>query len=364
MSEELVYHLALELIPGVGSRGAKQLVSYCGSAEEVLKASKDALLKIPGVGEKAAKAILTHYMEDRARQIIQKTEDLQGKAIHFMDNDFPERLKQIPDAPNILFVKGNGSLNPKKSISIVGSRNATEYGKRVTDQIIEELTPLSPTIVSGLAYGIDIQAHKAALNNHLPTVAVMAGGLDQVYPSVHKKYLDAILTNGNIITENVLGVRPETYVFHARNRIIAAMTDATIIVESAKKGGALITARQADSYDKIVFAVPGNIGNEYSSGTNRLIASQKALIYTGVNDLFHYLNWDIKPSTKKKPSLSELTENEIAIYHILSQTNKGMEIDQIVINSQLSIGTVASNLLSLEFKNLIKSSPGKKYSIL
>ena len=364
MSEELVFQVALELIPGIGDKGVKQLISYSGSAQSVFKSSKSKLLKIPGVGDKMASLIKSANHFTEAESILNDANKIGASVYHYTDSLYPKRLKQIPDAPNIIYVKGNGDLNPKKTIAVVGTRKATAYGKAITDKIIADLSTMDISVISGLAYGIDIQAHKACLKNSISTFAVLAGGLDRVYPSAHKKYLNDIYESGGIISESIPGTKPDPHLFPARNRIIAGMADATIIVEAASKGGALITAHIADSYNRPVFAVPGDVGHTYSEGTNRLIASQKALIYTGVEDLVYHLNWDISKQKDIPKTLPELSAKERGIYDLLVETRSPVEIDLIAIKTQLPINEVASHLLSLEFKNLVKSMPGKKYSSL
>lgn len=363
MTEELVFQIALELIPGIGNRGVKQLMSYCGSASEVLKTPKSKLLKIPGVGEKMAHAVVYASPLKEAEHIASNAEKIGAQVLHYSHASFPKRLKQVPDAPNILYAKGKGELNAKRSIAVVGTRKATAYGKEITEKIIADLANIDVSIISGLAYGIDIQAHKACLKNRIPTFAILAGGLDRVYPSAHKRYLEDIMNTGGIISESVPGTKPDPHLFPARNRIIAGMTDATIVVEAAAKGGALITANLADSYNRLVFAVPGDVGNTFSEGTNRLIASQRALIYTGVEDLVYHLNWDILEKSESSKEVPELAHDEQVIYDLLATDRKPIEIDLIAIKTQIPINLVASLLLSLEFKNLIKSLPGKKFLI-
>lgn len=364
MSEELVFQMALELIPGVGNKGIKQLMSYCGSATEVFRASKNKLLKIPGVGEKMAETVKQASPFKEAEAILKSAEKIGADVLHYTNTNFPGRLKQVPDAPNIIYTKGAGDLNPKKSIAVVGTRKATEYGKNITDKIVADLANLNVTVISGLAYGIDIQAHKASLNENTPTLAVLAGGLDRIYPSIHKKYAERLQENGAIITESVPGTKPDPHLFPARNRIIAGMADATIVVEAAAKGGALITANIADSYNRLVFAVPGDVGHTFSEGTNKLIATQRALIYTGVEDLIYHLNWDISKEDEAPKIMPELTEEEQSIFELLYQNRSSLEIDLIAMKTQIPINQVASHLLSLEFKNLVKSMPGKKFGLI
>ena len=363
MSEEKVAQVALDLIPGIGNQGIKQLISYCGSADGVFRSPKRKLLKIPGVGEKLAQILASSRTFSEAEKIIQQVERIQAKILHYTDTDYPKRLKNTPDAPNLMYAKGLGELNPRKCIAVVGTRKATEYGKRVTERIVSELKSLEVTVVSGLAYGIDIHAHKTCIENRMTTFAVLAGGLDRIYPSTHKKYAEEIQSNGVILTESVPGTKPDRHLFPARNRIIAGMTDATIVVEAAEKGGALITAHIADSYNRIVFAVPGNVGNNYSEGTNRLIATQKALIYTGVNDLIYHLNWDAIKTTIKHEEVPDLPAEERCIFHLLKEEGEPLEIDLISLKTQIPINKVASLLLNLEFQNLVRSLPGKKFGL-
>ncbi|MEP1032680.1 DNA-processing protein DprA [Ekhidna sp.] len=364
MSEELVFQIALELIPGVGSKGIKQLISYCGSAADVFKSPKSKLLKIPGVGDKMANMLKSASPFKEAEAILHSADKIGTEALHYTNPLFPTRLKQVADSPNIIYKKGSGDLNPKRTVAIVGTRKATEYGKTITDKIVSDLSALDITIVSGLAYGIDIQSHKSCLKKKIPTFAVLAGGLDRIYPSIHKKYAEEMQGLGGIISESIPGTKPDPHLFPARNRIIAGMTDATIVVEAAEKGGALITANIADSYGRLVFAVPGDVGHTYSEGTNKLIATQRALIYTGVEDLVYHLNWDLTADENEDEKiLPELNESEFVIYTLLSESRSPIEIDLISIKTQISINQVASHLLSLEFKNLVKSMPGKKFGI-
>jgi len=364
MSEELVHQLALELIPGIGQKSVKQLISYCGSASEVVSTPKNRLLKIPGVGHKMASAIKSVNTYRDSETIIRSCEEKGIQILHYLNPDFPKKLKLIHDAPNILYFKGSGDLNPQRTVSIVGARKATSYGKEITEKIVSELALVGVTIVSGLAYGIDIQAHRTALKHNTPTFAVIAGGLDRVYPSAHKKYAEQMLQSGGVISESLPETKPDAHLFPVRNRIIAGMSDATIVVEAAERGGALITANLADSYNRIVFAVPGDVGNTFSEGANRLIASQKALIYTGAQDLIYHLGWELDEDNVKPKIIPVLQPEEEEIYLLLKESGRAIEIDQIAIKSEIPINQVASLLLGLEFKNLVKSLPGKKYDLV
>lgn len=363
MTDELVYQLSLELVPGIGNRGIRQLISYCGSASQVFQATKGKLMKIPGVGAKMAEAIISSSNLKEAERIILQCEQIGSEILHFTNSKYPQRLRQLPDAPNILHFKGNGEMNPSKVIAIVGTRKATNYGRDITNQIVADLSSLDVSVISGLAYGIDIQAHKEALKNKVPTFAVIAGGLDRIYPSAHKKYAEEMRETGGILSESLPGTKPDAHLFPARNRIIAGMVDATIVVEAAEKGGALITASIADSYGRIVFAVPGEVGKTYSLGTNQLIASQKALIYTGIEDIIYHLGWDLPDFNAPEVELPELTGDEEKIFLILSESEKAVEIDMLALQSETPINQVASLLLALEFKGLVNSLPGKKYEL-
>jgi DNA processing protein len=361
MAKNVLELVALTLVPGLGDRNIKQLISYCGSTEEVFKVNRKKLLSIPGFGTKTADAILNHQTFKEAETILSEAEKKGMTVLSYLDAEYPKRMKLPMDSPPVIFTKGTGNLNPPRTLAIVGTRKATTYGKHVTQKIVDDLQAMNVQIISGLAYGIDIEAHRAALKNHGSTVAVLAGGLDWIYPSVHKKYAEEMQEMGAIISESVPGTKPDPHLFPARNRIIAAMSDAVIVVEAAERGGALITAKIADSYDRTLFAVPGNIDHTYSAGTNKLISSQMALIYTGAEDLAYHLNWDVEATTKDVEPLPDLTADEQKLYSLILDKGQPIEIDQIAILSQTPINQVASILLGLEFKNLIKSMPGKKY---
>ncbi len=365
MTNHVLDLLALTLVPGLGDRNVKQLISYCGSPAEVFSSNRSKLESIPGFGSKTASIILNHKTHSEAESIIKEAEKKEMEILTYLDSGYPQRLKLVIDAPPIIYKKGNGDLNPPRTIAVVGTRRATDYGKAATRKIANDLQALGSQVVSGLAYGIDIEAHRAALKNGSSTIAVLAGGLDRIYPSVHKKSAEEMQENGAIITESRPDTKPDPHLFPARNRIIAGMTDATIVVEAAERGGALITAKIADSYGRTVFAVPGDIIHTYSAGTNHLIATQMALIYTGINDLKYHLNWeetDGKEPAKKV--LPEMTEQERKIYELLAAKATPLEIDQIAIMSQVPINQLASLLLGLEFKNVVKSMPGKKYGVI
>jgi len=364
MDQERISFLALHFTPGIGDFLVKQLVSYCGSAEQVFKTPKGKLLKIPGVGEVSALAIKNgNYFHDAERELKRAEKD-GTEILFFTDKKYPHRLKSIEDAPSLLYYKGTHTLNPVKSIGIVGTRQATEYGKEMVEKICRELVPHQPLIISGLAYGIDIHAHKQALNFGLPTIGVMGSGIDITYPAAHKDIARKMISQGGLLTENHYGTKPDAHNFPARNRIIAGLCDALIVVEAAEKGGALITADIANSYNKDVFAVPGNVGSQYSEGCNKLIRTNRANLFNSVKDIEYIMNWSIETSTQP-PSLdiSSFEPDEQTVLGILKSGKGPMMIDDLSIRAAMHPSKLASLLLTLEFKNAVKSLPGKMFAL-
>jgi DNA processing protein len=369
MNQERLSFLALHFIPGIGDQLVKQLVSYIGSAEQVFKTPKGKLLKIPGIGPVTAESIHNGASFHQAEKEFKKAEKDETEILFYTDKNFPERLKSIIDSPSLLYYKGSINLNHPKTVAIVGTRKATEYGKEMVSKIIDDLKPHAALIISGLAYGIDIQAHKQALKNELNTLAVMGSGMDIIYPSAHKDTAKKMVSHGGLLTENHFGTKPDAHNFPARNRIIAGMCDALIVVEAAEKGGALITAEIANSYNKDVFAVPGSIGQTYSEGCNKLIRNNKATIYTSIKDLEYLMNWSIEENPKSKTKkvdldFSSFSEDEQKILSLLQEKNAPMAIDELTIKSALSPSSLASLLLTLEFSNVVKSLPGKQFALM
>jgi DNA processing protein len=367
MDQERLSFLALHFLPGIGDHLIKQLVSYCGSAEKAFKTPKGKLLKIPGIGPVAVESIQSRSVFHLAEKELKKAEKEETEILFYTDKQYPSRLKQIEDAPSLLYYKGSISLNFSKSVAIVGTRQATEYGKEIVNNIIDELLPHNPIIVSGLAYGIDIQAHKHAVKNHLPTLGVMGSGMDVIYPAAHKETAKKMITHGGLLTENPFGTKPDAHNFPARNRIIAGLCDALIVVEAAEKGGALITAEIANSYNKDVFAVPGSLGLTYSEGCNKLIRNNKANLYTSVKDLEYILNWSVEKNSSKQNEMSfdfsDSDPDEKKVLEILIAKKAPMLIDEIAHQSELPPSLLASLLLTLEFKNIVKSLPGKMFAL-
>jgi DNA processing protein len=359
----LVYKIALSLIPSVGDRIAKKLVSYCGSVEGVFKEKKSSLLKIPGIGEIVASSVVNQKVLARAAEEILFIEKYNITPVFYLDDNYPNRLKHCSDSPLMLYYKGNADLNHEKIIAIVGTRNATEYGKKCCIKLVEDLVPHNPIILSGLAYGIDICAHKAALENGLNTIGVMAHGLDRIYPNVHKTVSKKMVTQGGLITDYLSQTIPDRENFPSRNRIIAGMADAVIVVEAAKTGGALITADIANSYNRDVFAFPGRIGDEYSEGCNHIIKINRAALIQSAADIEYLLGWNIiKKKTIQKKLFVELNPEEQILFDILN-TEGNKDIDYLSFKSNLPMSKASALLLGLEFKGMVNSLPGKIYKI-
>jgi DNA processing protein len=365
MNDEKIYQIAIGMIPGVGDILSKQLVSYCGSAKQVFNQSKAKLLKIPGVGEKLISQFNATEILLAAETELKKCDKNGIDVLFYTEPDYPSRLKKISDSPALLYKKGKGILEAEKTVAIVGTRNATPYGKEVTEAICADLATIGVTTISGLAYGIDIYAHRGSIKNNMPTFGVIASGLDWIYPSAHKNTSEEMQLEGGLISEHPLGTKPEAHYFPGRNRIIAGLCDALIVVETGEKGGSIITANIAFSYDKDIFAVPGNINNTYSKGCNTLIASQKALTYTCLKDLTNHMNWEAGApiSNTSKIDFSNFDETEINILSVLKGAQNGIQIDQLSWKTQLPINKLAAVLLNLEFGGVVKSLPGKKFKL-
>lgn len=367
-SQEKLYQVALTLVPKIGDVKIRQLISYCGSAEQVFNTPASKLVKIPNIGETIAGNIGNKSVLEKAWNIIQEGDKLGAELLFYTDEAYPNRMKQLYDAPVLLYYRGKANLNATKTVAMVGTRQATEYGKQITEDIIADLQVYNPLIISGLAYGIDIAAHKACLKFNVPTIGVMASGTDLIYPYQHKNTSEQMMEQGGLLSEYPFGTEPDQRYFPQRNRIIAGMADVTIVVEAAAKGGALITAEYANNYHRDVFAVPGQVGKSFSEGCNKLIKAHKAEIYTSINDIVEALNWDLTgkqaPNPKNiVPDFSSFTENESAVLSLLHK-NKEMHIDEISWQSQVHIAKLSSLLLNLEFQGMVKSMPGKKYGIV
>ncbi len=365
-STKLIYQIGLTLLDGIGDVLAKNLIAYCGSAEQIFKTNKAQLEKIPGIGFVLAKSISqSKDVLNRAEKELTYIEKNKIQALFFTDKDYPSRLKNCYDSPVLLYYKGNADLNNQKIISVVGTRTPSPYGKLMTENFIQDLKSSGILVVSGLAYGIDIMAHKTALENDLQTVGVLAHGLDRIYPAVHSNYAEKMLHQGGLLTEFMSETIPDRENFPKRNRIVAGMCDALIVVESKKEGGSLITATIANAYNKDVFAFPGRAGEALSEGCNGLIKTTKASLIESVADLFYIMNWNQEVKQKKStqiPLLLNLSPDEQIMVNVFEQKAQ-LHIDEICNATQFPISKTSSCLLQLEFSNVIKSLPGKMYEI-
>jgi len=366
-SEDAISILALSFISGIGNILVKQLVAYSGSPSEALKAQKKFLEKIPGIGQNLIQNIGREKEAclEWANIEVQNLEKQGGFMIHYLEKTFPSRLKAIPDCPPVLFGKGVFNFDNPRVLAIVGTRQATSYGKGALDLFLEELQPFNPIIVSGLAYGIDIYAHKTSLKLGLETWGVMATGVDDIYPSAHAAAARQMELKGGILTENLLKTKPDAPRFPARNRIIAGLSDAIWVVEAMEKGGALITARLGTDYFRDVFALPGNIQQKASVGCNNLIQKNLASVVTSGGQLADAMGWQMDNSSPKvNPRIrpENLSEKDHQILDLLTLTGDIL-MDEIAWRTQTPINQLASLLLTLEFSGLIKSLPGKRFGL-
>lgn len=381
--DEQLYQLGLTYIPGIGDVLIKQLISYCGSASVVFNSSPAKLLRVPGIGEVIAHNIRRHHDSAlrEAEQERKRADQYGVQLLFYTDASYPARLKRLYDSPVLLYYQGNADLNTTRTIAIVGTRKATDYGKAITETIVGELQKYAPLIISGLAYGIDIAAHRACLKHQVATLGVMATGMDIVYPGAHLKTAHAMRERGGLLTESRMGAQAEAPRFPARNRIIAGLCDALIVVEAAIKGGALITAEYANNYHKDVFAVPGDVDRPSSVGCNRLIQQNKAAIYTSISDLLAGLPWETsaahtlgssatpgeakstKQTTAPAAYLAEgliFTEEESQVIAMIRAQREAL-MDDLSWKLQIPVSRMASLLLNLEFQGVVKALPGKKF---
>ena len=366
MNNHLLYEVALTLVPGIGDVNGKKLVAYCGGAEAVFCEKKKTLSRIPGIGEKTIESIMSQNVLSRAERELDFTEKRGIRILYYLNSDYPKRLQHCYDSPMILYCKGHTDFNVDKVVGIVGTRNVTDYGKIMTDRIVSELLDDDVLVVSGLAYGVDTCAHNASVKNGLKTAAVLAHGLHTIYPPVNRNLAKKMLECGGcLLTEQLSGVDPDKENFPKRNRIVAGMVDCLIVVESASKGGALITAEIANAYDREVFAVPGRIGDVYSAGCNNIIKDNKANILLDVSDLRSIMRWDEskKVVAKQMRLFREFNDEEKLVMKLFEESDV-VYLDKIITETLLSPTKIASILLSLEFDGILTALPGKRYQKL
>ncbi|WP_316794030.1 DNA-processing protein DprA [Pedobacter frigoris] len=359
----LIHNIALTFIPEVGHVTAKNLLGHFGSAEAIFKAKRHELIQVPGIGPQTASHILNNNALPEAEKQLRFIEQHQVKVLFFTDDDYPKRLRNCFDAPILLYYKGTIDLNHPRIISVVGTRRATEYGRQLCRQLAEALASYNVIIVSGLAFGIDIAAHKESLANDIPTIGVLAHGLDRIYPPLHQPVAQKMVLNGGLLTEFPLKTIPDKENFPQRNRIIAGISDATILVEATAKGGALITADIANSYNRDVYAFPGRATDVSSEGCNFLIKTNRAALINNTKDLIYQLGWE--ETTPKKIQQIQLplglSEEELKVIGVLKTSSA--RIDELAIQSGIPQSKLAMYLLNLEMQGILVALPGKVYRL-
>lgn len=360
-----ICQIALGLIEGIGPISAKRLVSYCGGAQAVFSESKRNLVKIPGIGPGIAQIIASSRTFDRAEEELVYLEKAGAEHLFYTSTNYPSRLLHCDDGPVSIYIKGALNLNPERIIAVVGTRKATREGRNLCEDLILELAHSNCTVVSGLAYGIDKTIHEACVQQDLATIGILAHGLDRVYPAAHRSLAHKMTNNGGLVTEFSRGTNPDRENFPMRNRIVAGMVDAVVVVESANKGGSLITAELGLGYHRDVFAFPGRVGDRYSEGCNKLIQSNKAGMLLSASDLIKALSWDV--NAKSAHRQLALYENLTSVEEKLVSTLRGagkLALDEVTVKSDLDLGTASSTLLMLEFKGLIRALPGKIFELM
>lgn len=369
-SEEQIYSIALTLVPGIGHIWAKKLIDGMGNAVDVFQLRRELPERLPGVGQRVVDALDCPQAIARARQEHEFVEKNHIRCLTLADEAYPSRLRECEDAPAILFFKGNADLNALHIINMVGTRNATDYGKQICATFLRDLKVLCPDVlvVSGLAYGIDIHAHREALANTLPTVGVLAHGLDRIYPHVHRKTAVDMLDKGGLLTEFLSGTSPDKHNFVSRNRIVAGMCDATIVIESADKGGSLITAELAGGYHRDCFAFPGRTTDACSTGCNQLIRDSKAALLLTAEGFVQAMSWNIsspprKPESVQRSLFLDLSSEEQSVIDILSKQGS-LQINTLVVEADIPVHKMNAILFELEMKGAVRVLAGGMYQLL
>jgi len=366
MADQLLHQIALTQIPGIGDIMGKKLVAWCGSAEAVFMEKRRILAKIPGIGSYTLNSILQFKDFKRVESEVKFIEKEHIKPLFFNSADYPKRLQHCADSPMMLYYKGVADLNAPRIIAIVGTRNATEYGRALCEKLVEDLVVSKVLIVSGLAYGIDSCAHRSSLKVGIQTVGVMAHGHDRIYPAANRSLAERMLAHGGLLTEFLSGTIPDRENFPRRNRIVAGMCDAIVVVESAKKGGALITADIANSYNRDVFAFPGRIGDPSSEGCNYFIRTNRAALLESADNIRYLMGWDdqVHGGGKQTKLFREFNPDETKIVDILKSC-QGNEcgIDDLMLRSEMPSSKVAAILLGFEFEALVTALPGKRFRL-
>jgi DNA processing protein len=365
---ELIYRVALSQVNGVGLYSTRQLLTYCGSVQQIFSTPSGKLRKIPGIRDQVAQALKDPAIFRKAENILQQCEKNHINISFITDAHYPKRLKEIEDAPLLLFHKGMVDTDHAKTIAVVGTRKASTYGKQCLENLLQELVPWNPVVISGLAYGIDITAHKICLDLGLRTIGVLGSGIHHIYPGLHKNIANSMCEQGGLISEYAPETKPEMYHFPARNRIIAGLCEGVIVAEAGEKGGALITAQLANSYNREVMAIPGNLNVLTSTGCNELIKNNQAHLITSGKDVAALLNWDVESAKHSRFKLKDtqliatLSAEESQLYELIEQ-HDNIALDDLSWKSGINISRTASLLLQLEMNGLIQMLPGKKIKI-
>ncbi len=367
MTNDLYYKIAISKIPKIGAILSKNLIAYCGGAKEVFQSKKNELLKVPGIGEGMARDI-SKGMDVGLKLAEKECHHLDKnniKALFYLDEEYPQRLKHYHNCPVILYYKGNADINHKRIIAIVGTRKPSLHGKLNCEELVEGLAAYDTLVVSGLAYGIDVTAHTKCLNQGIPTIGVLGHGMSMVYPAEHRKVAKEMTMNGGLLTEFTHDTSPEREFFPMRNRIIAGMCDALVVVETASKGGSMISAHIANDYSKDVFAIPGRLNDKMSAGCNHLIKTHKASLLESVADIAYVLRWESKEGQtgRQKSMFIELNKKEQQIVDLLKEA-EDLSVDKLCHKTKINSGEMASLLLNLEFKGLVKPKPGKRFVLI
>lgn len=365
---EIIAWLRLQAVRNVGDITAKKLIAHYGSPSAVFTDEMRKLLRIHGIGNTILKEL---YAPSYLKQAEQELKFLQQEDIsicNFNSEDYPKFLKHCVDGPILLFKKGKINLNGRKILSIVGTRNITRYGRVFCEEFISEIAPMNPVIVSGFAYGVDITVQRLAMEHGLQTIGCLAHGLNQIYPKSHAKYMRAVMDHGGFITEFWSTSKPDRENFLKRNRIIAGMSEATLVIESAEKGGSLVTADIANGYNREVFAVPGRYTDKYSQGCNDLVKQQKAHMLTSAAELVYLMGWELQEAKRETPTIQkklfvELEFTEKSIYSYLELCGK-QELDSIALECNLSVSKASSALLAMEMKGVVRPLPGKSFELI
>jgi DNA processing protein len=361
--DEILAQMVLASVPGIGPASARRLVAACGSARQVFleKPAALKLLKAPGQKVLEARSILTSLYK-QAEEELKFVYKNKVEVLLYPEPEYPSRLRHCSDAPNLLFFRGKPVLNSRYVLGVVGTRKATEYGLGLCHQIVRDLSPFDPLIVSGLAIGIDAEAHRSALHHQLNTVGVLGHGLDKMYPPNHVSLSEKMLQSGGLLTGFRSGTKPDKENFPARNRIVAGICDAVLVVEAAVTGGALITAEIALSYSRDVLVVPGRAGDKFSEGCNRLIKVNKAALVESASDIVYQLNWSRGVQKSVQASLPfDLNEQEQHLIDLL--TAGALQVDELCYQMNMTPSQTNSLLLTLEFRGLIRNLPGKRYAL-